>query len=300
MKSPISLYKIKIQIKNIEEDDKICIFGIKNCLLYFGNISKENNIIEFNYSNCGIYELFDKENKWIDEINFKVLSIIKEYEYEILSTEEIKEYKTLIIVGDSHSYYHLKINKYYSWSQYFHYIVNDNIMIINLSKSGQNLNCEILRFNEFNKKIKDIDFDNNYLLWCDGANTSKHEKFQVIHHKLNCKNIQKKYFFKMYPIKYGKKIILRANNIIDFLHNWAIENNFDYFDIDNEFINNEDYLNNGFNDFGTHTNLYGGILIGNCLRNKLREFGLNIFNDNNLIDDYKLVDDIIKKYYLYE
>ena len=300
MKSPISLYKIKIQIKNIEEDDKICIFGIKNCLLYFGNISKENNIIEFNYSNCGIYELFDKENKWIDEINFKVLSIIKEYEYEILSTEEIKEYKTLIIVGDSHSYYHLKINKYFSWAQYFHYIVNDNIMIINLSKSGQNLNCEILRFNEFNKKIKDIDFDNNYLLWCDGANTSKGKRFQVMHHKLNCKNIQKKYFFKMYPSKCGKKLILRANNIIDFLYSWAEENNFDHFDIDNEFINNEDYLNNGFNGFGTHTNLYGGILIGNCLRNKLREFGLNIFNDKNLINDYKLVDSIIKKYYLYK
>ena len=45
------LYKFTIKLLNIEEPDDIMIFGMKNCVLYYGHINKDKDTITFNYHN---------------------------------------------------------------------------------------------------------------------------------------------------------------------------------------------------------------------------------------------------------
>ena len=295
----ISLYKIKLKISDVQERDTIVVIGIRGCILYFGNISKENNIIEFNYSNCGVMYR-NHESPDLKKIKIRVLSLNKEYGFKILSVDEISDYKTFVILGDSHSYMHGMIDKYFSWAQYFPYIVNDNIMILNLANSGVILSQEISKFNKFNKTIKNINNPNSYLLICDGANTSKPGALNKSIKWLetpNFENIQYKYFLKMYPISYKNDFLRRATNIENYLIEFANQYQMKYFNIDELVESNKDYIKYGFCLHQAHTNIYGGIIIGNIIKYKLKEFGLDIFNRKNLIDQVELINEIILKHF---
>lgn len=293
------LYNITIKIENIDNTDNICVFGIKNCILYYGKINKINNIISFNYSH-NIY--INNKNIILDtkllskKINLYVIGK-KIYDYKILNYNKIDNTQKLIILGDSHSYMHGEICKYFSWAQYFPYILNKNIEIINLSIAGQG---GAFYYNDINTRINISKLINKQtiVLSIFGA-IDKKRIFRLNESSLNeyefiindffkylnnyTNNI---YLCKMYPSKNRDKIITRSNVLEDIYKNI---NDITYFNIDTEVLNDKNYIN-GFNINCAHTGILGGIIVGNILRNKLKSFGLNIFNDNNLNNDVNILE----------
>jgi len=307
MTEEVGLYKFTIKLLDIKEPDDIIIFGMKNCVLYYGHINKDRNTIIFNYHNW-IYR--HTQPGWLKEkdIEFFVFGK-KQYNFEIINKEKITNTRKFILIGDSHSYYHKDIITYMSYAQYIPFFLKDNIEFINFSQSGKSLNWHTHILHKFEAVYPT---DNDIIFIMDGANTLRDQKQDDISIDLGilCRYWPqgKKYLCRQYPFtRYDDGVIKikpRCLELEDLYKQGCLENNIKYFNIDQPVINffkiHKFYELNAFSrdieDIQKHhTNALGALIIMNILKIYFRKWDL--MNSNNItFGDYKIIRKIIHKY----
>ena len=294
------LYKIRIKVK-INQPDTIIVLGIRNVILYYGKIDPNNNILEFNYPLNGCF--YEIKHKNTNDFNILVLGLNIIYEYNIINIEEITPKYKVLVIGDSHSYLHQLVKyDYYSWFEYWHYIIGDYVELINFTRSGVNIKDIIYKYNYVDLITNNYEINNICLFMVAGANTekkyniNKYEEYYVEYEKIFKLNWKDKILCKMYPVANSihTKKILRANKLIDLFLQLSNVFNIKYFDID-DIINDDKYDLSCFVANDSHTNLIGSIFVGERLKKEFKNLGYNIFNENKILtkDDCIIINKIL-------